>query len=581
MTKSEKKIKTLEIKLKHLDNDLSLTKKEFNQATSKYLDTLKHYEQAADELRKKRQHLDSIIKTVPDIIYRLDEKGNFTFISDAVRSYGYIPEELIGTNVLDIVHPDDRKKALHKINERRTGERSTKCLELRLITKQKSIVPFEIKSTELHEDQKTFIIDAEGLYSTDDPRSESFIGTQGIARDILERKQADDLRKSIEKQLFQAQKMESIGRLAGGIAHDFNNILTGIMGYAELLHMKYLNSETTEEQASNVIMDGAERAAKLTQQLLGFARGGKYNPEAVEPNSTIKDIVKIIEKLFDDTISIKFDFTENIRSIEVDKNQFDQVVSNILINSKDAMPAGGKIVISTRNVMIDHDFASANQGFSAGEYVEICISDDGIGMNNDVKEHIFEPFFTTKGKSKRTGLGLATVYGILKNHNAQIKIDSVVGDGTIVKLFFPASLKVVRNPQDRKDDINILKGRSVILLIDDEIHIRNLSKKLLEELGYVILLASNGNEGIRIFEEQKETIELVLLDFMMPEMKGTEVYSRLKEIDPGVKVVFLSGYSKDVTENDLIIKGEIEFLQKPFRLHEVSQMISRVLNTSA
>ncbi|MFC1564480.1 response regulator [candidate division KSB1 bacterium] len=575
MTERNKKEMQLEIKLKHLENDFKITKDEFEKTTSEYLNILKDYERALEELKHKRRHLDSIINTVPDIIYRLDEKGYFTFISEAVNNYGYTPEELIGTSILDIVHPEDRDKAIFKINERRTGERSTKCLEIRLLTKQNEVVPFEVKTTEVKVNQKTFLVDAEGLYSTDDPRPHTFIGTQGIARDIIERKHAEELRRSLERQLFEAQKMESIGRLAGGIAHDFNNILTGIMGYAEMLHMKYLNSDTTEEQATNVIMDGAERAAKLTQQLLGFASGGKYNPEPVNVNSQIKDTVKIIEKILSRSIEIKYDLDPGINSIEVDKNQFDQVLTNIIINSRDAMPGGGELKFRTRNRYIDSEFAELNENFTQGDYVEISVSDTGVGMSNEVKEHIFEPFFTTKGKGKGTGLGLATVYGILKNHDAQIKIDSAAGEGTEIKLYFPKTEKAFPVESAVSD---LSSGEATILLVDDEEYIRDISGKLLEKLGYKVILACNGRECINIYSERSSEIDLIMLDLIMPEMAGEETFTRLKEINPDIKVIILSGYTKDGTAKDILKAGGKGFLQKPFRLHEVSEIISKVLS---
>jgi len=396
-----------------------------------------------------------------------------------------------------------------------------------------------------------------------------------VARDVTERIEAEEKRRELEKQLFHAQKMESIGRLAGGIAHNFNNILTGIMGCAELLKMKFADSGSSESQAAGVILDGAERASNLTKQLLGFARGGKYNPVPLKINSTIKNVLRVSEKIFEKNIKVAINFG-NIPNVVADGNQIDQVLTNLIINAKDAMPGGGVLSIITSKTALTNEQVANMLGAVPGDYVEVSVSDTGIGMTKEVRERIFEPFFSTKGESKGTGLGLAAVYGIIKNHGGHITVDSEQGRGSTFSIFLPATEKATRG---KMQEGRIYTGKGKILVIDDEENVRNVAKVQLESLGYSVLLAKDGRHGLYVYRNNKNTVDLILLDMVMPNMSGGKAFSKLKEVDPDVKIVFMSGFSRDEKATELMNVAANGFIQKPFRINELSEVIADNLGT--
>jgi len=396
-----------------------------------------------------------------------------------------------------------------------------------------------------------------------------------LISNIVIRRKAEEERKNLEEQFVQAQKMESIGRLAGGIAHDFNNILAVIMGYAELLTMKFKDDTKGEGKAADRIYKSVKRAGGLTYQLLGFARGGKYNPVPLKINNVIKNTIRMSEKIFEKTITVKYDFEERIKIIKADKNQFEQILTNLIINAKDAMPMGGKIIFKTENVYLDKEHISEYPEFEPGHYVKLSITDTGIGMTKVVKERAFEPFFTTKGEVKGTGLGLATVYGIVKNHNGQIYCVSEPGKGTTFTIYLPASEEEIIEEKIVKT--RILRGDETILVVDDEENIREFTKEQLESIGYRVKLAGDGIEAIKIYKEKKDEIDLILLDMIMPDMAGKETFQELRKINPDVKVLLISGFSEDERAIETIDKGALGFIPKPFSLQELSESISEAL----
>jgi PAS domain S-box-containing protein len=387
-------------------------------------------------------------------------------------------------------------------------------------------------------------------------------------------KKAEEERRKLEEQLFQAQKMESVGRLAGGVAHDFNNILTSIMGYAELLKLKFTDTSARERQAAEIIIKSAERASDLTRQLLAFARGGKYSPVALIVNDLITQTINVSEKIFEKNIEVKYDLGKKIKPIEADKNQLDQVLTNIIINAKDAMPNGGELIFKTANVYLDEEYTGKFQELKPGDYVKISITDTGIGMPRSIKDRIFEPFFTTKGAGCGTGLGLATVYGIIKNHNGHITCTSEPGKGTTFTLYLPATEKEVIIEENES---KIIKGTETILLVDDEEYVREVAKRQLEQLGYKAVTASDGIEAIDIYKKKKKKIDLILLDMVMPNLAGKETFRELKNINPDIKVVLISGFSQNGKAAEILNEGAMTFIQKPFKLYELSKILAGVL----
>jgi PAS domain S-box-containing protein len=387
-------------------------------------------------------------------------------------------------------------------------------------------------------------------------------------------KKAEEERRKLEEQLFQAQKMESIGRLAGGIAHDFNNILTSIMGYAELLKFKLTNSSTREKQAADIIIKSSERASDLTRQLLAFARSGKYNPVPLMVNDIIKQTIIVSEKIFEKKIEVKYDLEEKLKPIEADRNQLDQVLTNIIINAKDAMPNGGELIFTTANVYLDEEYTDKFQELIPGDYVKISIKDTGMGMPRSIKDRIFEPFFTTKGAGCGTGLGLATVYGIIKNHNGQISCTSEPGKGTTFTIYLPATEKEIITEEN---ETAVIKGEETILLVDDEEYVRDVAKRQLERLGYKAITANDGIDAVDIYKKKKKKIDLVLLDMVMPNLAGKETFRELKNINPDIKVILISGFSRNGRAAEIIKEGALAFLQKPFKLYELSKALAGVL----
>jgi len=400
------------------------------------------------------------------------------------------------------------------------------------------------------------------------------IGVFIIARDITERKKAEEDRKILEEQLFQAQKMESIGRLAGGIAHDFSNILAVILGYADLLKIKFDDITTSEGQAVDKILKNARRSKELIGQLLGFARRGRYNPMPLAINTLIKDTVEVSEKIFEKKIEVKYELDNDIKIIKGDRNQLDQVLTNLIINAKDAMPQGGELIIKTENVHLDEEYTQKYPDLKPGKYVKISVTDTGIGMPKNVTDRIFEPFFTTKGSGEGTGLGLATVYGIIKNHQGHITVDSESGKGTTFTIYLPVS---ERRVLEENTAATVIKGDETILIVDDEEDVRGMLSKQLTPLGYKVLFASDGLEAIKIFKQQKHKIDLILLDMIMPGMAGKETYQKLREISPGVKVLIMSGFSLNSSDKEMLSDRTMGFIQKPFELYELSNIIRKIL----
>jgi two-component system cell cycle sensor histidine kinase/response regulator CckA len=397
---------------------------------------------------------------------------------------------------------------------------------------------------------------------------------QAVQRELAERKRAEDRKKELEAQFLHAQKMEAIGTMAGGIAHDFNNLLMGILGNLSLI---LLDTEPDHRHYRKLkdIEQCVQRGADLTNQLLGFAMRGKYEPIPTDLNEIIKQSSEMFNRTRKE-ISIHEKYEPALRPVEVDRGQLEQVLVNLYVNARHAMPGGGNIYLQTENVTLNEKEVKP-YNVKPGNYVKTSITDNGVGMDEKTRQRIFEPFFTTRKMGQGTGLGLASVYGIIKNHGGFIHVYSEKGKGTTFYVYLPATEKEI--VEEKKLPERILEGTETVLLVDDEDIIIDVGGKLLNRMGYKVLTARSGKEAIEIYEKNKAGIDIVILDMIMPGMGGAETFELLKKINPAVKILLSSGYSLESQAADILERGCSGFIQKPFRMKTLSQKIRIILGS--
>jgi PAS domain S-box-containing protein len=491
----------------------------------------------------------SLSENAPDIIYTLDANYAFTYINPVwEKILGHRPDEVLGRKFFEFARTEDIGVYTHLFEQIRDGK-----LLLR-----------DRVGTILHKDGSEKVFNISGAPNLD--LKGNVTGIVGIFKDISEQQK-------LESQLLHAQKMEAVGTLAGGIAHDFNNLLTGIQGYASLMFLDMNITHPLYDRLKG-IEDQVRSGAELTKQLLGFARGGKYEVSVTDLN----DVISKTSSMFGRTkkeITVHRNCKDNIWAVEVDSGQIEQVLLNIYVNAWQAMPGGGDLYLETANVFLDEESARPF-GVNPGRYVRVAVTDTGIGMDEQTRKRIFEPFFTTKEMGRGTGLGLASVYGIIKGHNGIIDVYSEKGHGATFTIYLPASEKeLVRKEQVATD---IVRGEGTILLVDDEEVIIDVGSEILEVLGYKVSVARSGREAIEIYKEKQDEIDMVILDMIMPEMDGGETFNVLKSIDPGVKVILSSGYSADARSTRMMEQGCYGFIQKPYSVNTLSQKVKEVLD---
>jgi PAS domain S-box-containing protein len=381
---------------------------------------------------------------------------------------------------------------------------------------------------------------------------------------------------ALQRQLLQAQKMEAIGTLAGGVAHDFNNILQVVLGFSDLLLLK--KGEEDEESADlRRIFQAAKSGAELVQRLLTFSRKAEFNPILLDLNKHIVQVEKLLSRIIPKMIEIRLDLSGNLAGIHADPIQVEQLIMNLAVNARDAMPEGGKLSLETRNISLDHEFCKANAGARPGQYVLLSVSDTGHGIDTVTLAHIFEPFFTTKEVGRGTGLGLATVYGITKQHDGYIKCKSELGQGTTFNLYFPVMEIGTGIPTTTVEEFP-LGGTETILLVDDEELVRQFGERILGQLGYTVITASSGKEALDVYAHRGRQIALVLLDLIMPEMSGMQCLAELLNLDPSVKVVIASGYTLDGPTKDTLSAGAKGFVSKPYDTRHLLEVVREVLD---
>jgi len=398
----------------------------------------------------------------------------------------------------------------------------------------------------------------------------------GINYDITDRKQAEVEKEKLEVQLHQAQKMESVGRLAGGVAHDFNNMLGVILGYTELA-MERVEPDNPLHANLEKIQEAAQRSGDLTRQLLAFARKQTVSPKVIDLNDTIESILNLLRRLIGEDIDLAWQPGKEVWPVKIDPTQVDQILTNLCVNARDAIVDTGKVTIETGTASFDEEYCAHHAGFVPGEYVLLAVSDTGCGMDEVTQAHVFEPFFTTKEMGKGTGLGLATVYGVVKQNNGFINVYSEPGQGTTFKVYLPRHFgKTVPLPEKGLDNPGE-RGHETVLLVEDEPAILEMTTGMLEKLGYTVLAAGTPGEAIRLAQEYPGRIDLLLTDVVMPEMNGRDLAKNLLTIYPDIRRLFMSGYTANVIAHRGVLDEGVHFIQKPFSMKDLGEKLREAL----
>jgi len=478
----------------------------------------------------------------------------------ALQRLGYKKEELIGRHVRTIYAPETQEKMQEQLDKwHQTGDLSD--------------VEMEIISKGGH--RRTVVLN---VGSIRDPQG-NIASSVSVHHDITERLQAEEEKSRLEEQLRHSQKMEAVGLLAGGVAHDFNNSLCAITGSADLALLDLPHADPLREQLTDIVT-AANRAAKLTQQLLAFSRKQVIDLRSVDLNHLIETLSPMLSRLIGENIILRTLPQAQLASIRADPSQMEQIVLNLAINARDAMPNGGELIVETRDVSYDSAYCEKHTGVHPGTYVVLEVRDTGCGMNAEVRARIFEPFFTTKGLGQGTGLGLATVFGIVEQNGGRIEVNSEPGHGSSFTVYLPSRLNdtgpiaIVKPPTDSG-------GNETLLVVEDEDLLRKLAVKFLKRRGYTVLAASAGAEALVLAEQHDGPIDLLLTDVVMPHMNGHELADKLQQARPDIQVLYTSGYSHNVIAHHGVLDEGLLFIPKPYTLSTVAARVREVLDQAA
>ncbi|HET9223584.1 MAG TPA: PAS domain S-box protein, partial [Roseiflexaceae bacterium] len=509
--------------------------------------------QAEAALRESEERYRLISENTSDLIAIFDQAGHFYYASPShQQTLGYDPATLIGRPVIDLMHPDDIEPVRQANLQSRAGGAGGS-----------SPVTFRYR----HADGSWRWLEASAAITV--RQDTPFVISVG--RDVTERRR-------LETQFQQSQKMESIGRLAGGLAHDFNNLLTVMTGYGEIARENLSPTDPAREDLGE-LLQAAERATGLTRQLLAFARKQAIEPRVLNLNDLIVDMGRLLRRLIGEDVELLTHPAPDLDQVKVDRGQIEQVIVNLAINARDAMPEGGKLTIETKNASLDALYAQQHLEISAGDYVMLAVSDTGVGMDAEVQSHLFEPFFTTKPAGKGTGLGLATCYGIIKQHGGSIGVYSEVGLGTSFKIYLPRIIAPSEAIAQRNHTDGLPRGAETVLLVEDEVSVRALAARVLRAQGYNVIEAANGDEALALAHDQDAAgIDLLLTDVIMPQVGGRELAARLTALLPRLKVLYMSGYTDDAIVHHGRLEPGIVFLVKPFSPGGLARKVREVLD---
>jgi PAS domain S-box-containing protein len=474
------------------------------------------------------------------------------------RITGYEPDELCKSGIWSIVYPEDRARVAHELGRVALGE--TVVHEFRILTKNGS---------------ERWL--SEHLRPEHGP--DGALVVYGAARDVTDRQRARVEQENLEAQLRQSQKMEAIGRLAGGVAHDFNNLLTVILTHCGFL-LSDLPQRTQQHDDASDIQAAARRAADLTQRLLAFSRQQVLTPTVLDLNAVLRDLESMLVSLLGEGIELEIRLYEGAVRLRADRTQLEQIVLNLVVNARDAMPQGGRLQIVTALVHLGSDYARTHPEAREGMHVALGVRDTGVGMGEDVLVRIFEPFFTTKEQGKGTGLGLSTVYGIVKQSGGSIHVESRVGFGSTFEVFFP----VVDEPEKREASVRPQLARAAhkehILVVEDEEGVRRGVQRILRHAGYQVLVAADPAQALSIAEEYPGHIDLLLTDVIMPMMTGVQLAERVVHMRPDIKVLYMSGHAREGLDAAYRARETFEFLQKPFTREAMLAKVAHVLDAA-
>ena len=512
--------------------------------------------QAEEELLREKNFTDAVVNSIPGLLYLYDDQYHLVRWNNKLEELsGYSSEELSHMQILDWVEGEDKARiasAAQKVFME--GQAS---IEAHLVIKGGKKLPFYFTGVRLIISNRQYLT--------------------GIGLDLTEHKRAEEKMTSLQEHLRQSQKLEAIGRLAGGIAHDFNNLLTVIKGYSQI-SLRELNEKDPLAENLREISTAANRASDLTRQLLAFSRKQILESKVLDPNKVIQGMEKMLRRMIGEDIELLIHPEEDLGRIKADPGQMEQVIFNLAVNARDAMPSGGKLILETDNVYLDEEYAKNHISVNPGHYVRLCVSDTGCGMEPEVRDRVFEPFFTTKEKGKGTGLGLSTVYGIVKQSGGNIWVYSEVGKGTTFKIYFPRVDEPAEDLEEKRYTEAIPRGSETVLVVEDEDEVRRLVVQMLRRQGYKVLEAPNSGEALMVCEQHQDPIHLILTDVVMPRMSGPEFIERMRQIRQDFKTLYMSGYTDKAVVHHGVTQGDMEFIQKPFTYEMLSRKVREVLD---
>ena len=526
------------------------------QTNEKVEREVEEHKQTEEALRREQLFSKSVIESLPGIfyLYTYPELKLILWNREHESLLGYGIGEIEGRHITEWHLPEFKDALLNTIEVVMTQGRAS--IEAPLLTKDGRLMPFILTGVKFETQGQFYLM--------------------GIGIDITERKQAEAEAEKLQIQLTQVQKMESVGRLAGGIAHDFNNMLGVILGYSELA-LEQVKAGQPMYSALQGIQQAAQRSADLTRQLLAFARKQTVAPKVLDLNETVAGMLNMLRRLIGENIDLGWLPSERLWPIKMDPTQIDQILANLCVNARDAIGDTGNVTIETANVFIDEAYCADNAGSVPGEHVLLTFNDNGRGMDRETLSHLFEPFFTTKEMGKGTGLGLATVYGIIKQNYGFIDVYSEPGQGTTFKMYLPRYVAKYERLSESEEAKPAAPGHETILLVEDEPMVLELTEVMLKKLGYTVLPAVSPGEAIRLAREHAGEIHLLMTDVVMPEMNGRDLARNLLSIYPDLNRLFMSGYTADVIAHHGVLEEGVQFIQKPFTMQDLAAKIRYVL----